>query len=327
MNLVTGGSGFIGTHLVNILLGMDKPVRVLERPGADTRHLPLDRIEVVFADIRDQQAVNNAMKDCEYVYHLAADPNLWRKQPEEFDAINFRGTLNVLESALQNGAKRVMHTSTESILTTSDFNGSGVEFLELKEEHMIGPYCLSKYRADKSALDLGKQGEPVIVVTPTLPVGPGDRNLTPHTRMALAFCRGELPAILECCLNLIDVRDVAMGMVLAMEKGRPGVRYLLGSENHRLSDWLGILGRYANRPAPELRVPYTLALAVAWFSEQWARYITDNMPMATLTGVKLTRRSMFFDASKTLEELGLEPRPVEQSAKDTVDWFRIEKLI
>ena len=322
MNLVTGGGGFIGSHLVETLLANKEEVRVLELSNTDLQHLPLDRIDLVRADIRDRSAVDKATRDCDFVYHLAADPNLWRKNTSEFDAINHQGALNVLHSALDNGATRVIHTSTESILTSSDFDGGAVEELELQESEMIGPYCLSKFHADQAALNLGKQGEPVIVVCPTLPVGPGDRGLTPPTRMALAFCRGELPAYLDCRFNLIDVRDIAEGMVAAMNKGVPGIRYLLGSENYHLGDWLEMLGNEINRAKPSHTVPYELALSVAWFSENWARYVTGKMPMATITGVKLTQRSMHFDPSSSLAALGLNPRPVQESASDTVAWFK-----
>ena len=327
MNLVTGGGGFIGSHLVRALLDKGEEVRVLDLPHANLDHLPLDSIDLARADIRDRAAVDKATNGCKYVYHLAADPNLWRKNTAEFDEINHQGALNVIHSALDNGASRVIHTSTESILTSSHFDGGAVEDLELHENEMIGPYCLSKFKADQAALKLGKNGEPVIVVCPTLPVGPGDRGLTPPTRMALAFCRGELPAYLDCRFNLIDVRDVAQGMLAAMEKGKPGVRYLLGYENYLLGDWLQLLGEKINKDKPGFTVPYGLALSVAWFSEHWARYVTGKMPMATITGVKLTRRSMHFDPSTSLEALGLSPRPVSESASDIVDWFEAEGML
>ena len=145
--------------------------------------------------------------------------------------------------------------------------------------------------------------------------------------MAIAYCKGDIPAVLECNFNLIDVRDVAIGLIAAMHKGRPGIRYLLGSENHQLSEWLGMLGNCIGRQKPKYRVPYAVALTVAWFSEAWATWVTHKMPLATVTGVKLTRRSMFFDPSMTLKELALTPRPITQSAKDTVAWLKAEKLI
>ncbi len=322
MILVTGGAGFLGSHLVAQLLDAGQPVRVLERPGASAEHLPLDRIELVSADIRDESAVREAARDCEYVYHLAADANLWRRDRGEFDSINRLGTVHVMRAALDNGAKRILYTSTESILSSRNSTGGAVEKLRLKASDMLGPYCLSKFHAEEEVFRLVEEGAPIIVVSPTLPVGPGDRGQTPPTRMSVAFCKGELPAYLDCRFNLIDARDVATGMILAMEKGRTGIRYLLGAENLRLSDWLTILGEEAGQPVPRWKVPYALALCVAWFSETWADYVSGKMPMATITGVRLTRRNMFFDPSASLKELGLHPRPIREAARDAVAWYR-----
>jgi hopanoid-associated sugar epimerase len=323
MNLITGGAGFIGSHLVAALLDERQEVRVLERPGVGVDHLPLAGIDLVSADICDRAAMARATRNCSHVYHLAADPNLWRRDPREYDAINHRGALNVIQAALDNGAERVLHTSTESILTSAaDLVDGPVEQRELKEADMIGPYCLSKFRADSAARQLAVAGAPVILVCPTLPVGPGDRSLTPPTRMSLAFCRGELPAYLDCHLNLVDARDVATGMIAAMRRGRPGRRYLLGGHNRELADWLTMLGAQVGRSPPRWTVPYAVGLAVAWCSETWATHVTGKVPMATLTGVRLTRRSMFFDPSASLTELGVVPRPVEESARDAVGWYR-----
>ncbi len=322
MILVTGGAGFLGSHLVTQLLDAGHSVRVLERPGASVDHLPLDRIELVSADIRDEPAVREASKNCEYVYHLAADANLWRRDRGEFDKINRLGTVHVMRAALDNGAKRILYTSTESILVSQNSNGGAVENLRLQASDMLGPYCLSKFHAEEEVFRMVEQGAPIIIVSPTLPVGPGDRGKTPPTRMSLAFCKGELPAYLDCRFNLIDARDAAAGMILAMQKGRTGIRYLLGGENLRLSDWLSILGKETGQPVPRWKVPYALALVVAWFSELWADYVTGKMPMATITGVRLTRRNMFFDHSASLKELGLHPRPIREAAHDAVAWYR-----
>ncbi len=322
MNLVVGGGGFIGSHLVIGLLADGESVRVVEIPGASVDHLPLDQIELVYADIRDVAAIRKATRDCDYVYHLAADPNLWRRDRGEFDAINHIGTVNVMCAAVENGAKRILHTSTESILTSKNFDGGAVENLRLKEEDMIGPYCLSKFHAEQAVFGMIDEGAPIVIVAPTLPIGPGDRLKTPPSRLAIAFCRGELPAYMECRFNLIDARDIARGMILAMKHGRSGIRYLLGHKNYYLSDWLKILAEEIGRPAPRWKVSYPLALAVAWFNESWADYVSKSMPMATLTGVRLTRRNMFFDPAATLTELGLEPRSIQESARDAVAWYR-----
>ena len=322
MNVITGGAGFIGSHLVDLLLARGEPVRFVEKPGAQVNHLPLADVELTHADIRDARAVRGALAGCSHVYHLAADPNLWRRRREEFDAINHVGTENVLKAALDAGAERVLYASTESILTAPGQDGGAVERLELRAEDMLGPYCLSKYHAECAAFRLAADGAPVIVAAPTLPVGPGDRLLTPPTRMAVAFCRGQMPAYLDCRFNLIDVRDVASGMILAARAGRPNVRYLLGNANLRLSEWLAMLGKASGRVPPRRTVPYAVALGVAWLSERWADHVSGSMPLATVTGVRLTRRSMHFDPSASLAELGLEPRSIEQAALDAVNWYR-----
>jgi dihydroflavonol-4-reductase len=177
-------------------------------------------------------------------------------------------------------------------------------------------------KGEQEAFRLADAGAPVIVVSPTLPVGPGDHRLTPPSRMTLAFCQGKLPAYLDCEWNMIDVRDVATGMRAAMTIGKPSVRYLLGGTNLRLIDWLTIVGKVVGRQAPRFEVPYSVALAAAYADEWKSDHVTGKMPMATVTGVKLTRFSMHFDATKSRESLGLTVRPLEESARDAVAWFR-----
>jgi dihydroflavonol-4-reductase len=328
MILVTGGAGFIGSHLVQQLLDASETVRVLEHPSAAVNHLPLESIELVRADIRDSGAMRNIMRGCDRVYHLAADPNLWRHNRREFDEINHIGTLNVMRAALDSGVSRALYVSTESILASDQSNGGAVESARFREEDMIGPYCLSKFRAEQAVFQLAEAGAPVVVCSPTLPIGPGDRNKTPPTRLSVAFCQGKIPACLDCRLNLIDVRDVADGLMRSMQRGRPGVRYLLGGHNYRLIEWLQVLGNIVSRSAPPWTIPYSAALAIGWFSELWADHISHRMPMATVTGVRLTKRTMHFDPSKTFAELGLKPpRPIEESARDAVHWYRQQHWI
>jgi dihydroflavonol-4-reductase len=163
----------------------------------------------------------------------------------------------------------------------------------------------------------------VIVVNPTIPVGPGDFGQTPPTRMILDFCRGRRREYVDAELNLIDVRDVADGMVRALERSRPGRRYLLGHENLSIRSLFNLLAKLTGLPEPTRRVPYAVALTAAYVSEFLADVATQRMPAATITGVKLTRRTMHFDARRSLEELGLHPRPVAESLADAVGWFRI----
>lgn len=321
LTIVTGGAGFIGSHLVDLLVARGSRVRVVERPGADTSHLP-PLVDVAVVDIRDRPAVDGAMRGGRWVYHLAANPNLWVRDRAEFAAVNHQGTIHVLDAALAAGAERVLHTSTESILTCSRANGPIAEDIEVTEADAVGPYCRSKLLAENEALRRARAGRPVVVANPTMPVGPGDRGLSPPSRLIRDFCRGRLPALMDCTLNLIDVRDVAEGLIRTMERGQPGRRHLLGGENLTLAGLLGILSGLTGVPVPKWRVPYGVGLAVAHVSEFWADHVTGSPPKATVTGVRLTRRTMHFNPSQTLALLGLVPRPVRLSLADAVAWLR-----
>ena len=184
-----------------------------------------------------------------------------------------------------------------------------------------GPYCRSKFLAEQEALKAAARGLPVVIVNPTLPVGPGDRGLTPPTEMLLLFLNGETPAYLDCTLNFVDVRDVAIGHVLAADKGRIGERYILGGENLRISQLLELLHELTGLSMLRVQVPYGLALVFAAFSEFFADHITRRPPRAPLTGVRLVRRPMAFDSSKARTELGLPQTPLHTSLADAIQWF------
>jgi dihydroflavonol-4-reductase len=318
--IVTGGAGFIGSHLVERLVAVGQRVRVVERPGADTSHLPAS-VEVVRADIRDREAVREALRGGRFVYHLAANPNLWARDRGEFDAVNHRGTVHVLDAAIGAGAERIVHTSTESILTRRRATGPIDENVKIELTDAVGPYCRSKLLAENEAFARAAAGHPVVVVNPTMPVGPGDRGLSPPTRLIRDACLGRLPARMDCTLNLIDVRDVAEGIHLALGRGRPGRRYLLAGANLTLLELLRMLSELTGAPVPRWRVPYAVGLVVAHVSEFVADHVTCRPPKATVAGVRLARRLMHFDPTRSRSELGLAPRPVGESLADAVAWL------
>lgn len=317
---VTGGAGFIGGHLTELLVERGERVRVIERPEAVVSRLP-QCVDIVRADVRDATAVARALKGCRFVYHLAANPHLWARDRREFDEVNHRGTSNVLDAALASGAERVLHVSTESILTAKDRGAPIDENVEVELSDAVGPYCRSKLLAERAAFRKAAEGKPVVVANPTMPVGPGDFGLSPPTRLIWDFCLGRLPARMDCTLNLIDVRDVAAGLIRVLEIGRPGRRYLLGAQNLTLLELFDLLSKITGVPVPKLRVPYAIGLVVAGLSEFWADRVSGTMPKATLTGVRLARRLMHFDPSRSLAELDLHPRPIERSLADAVTWL------
>jgi dihydroflavonol-4-reductase len=318
--VVTGGSGFIGTHLIRLLLDRQTQVRVVDirEPSDDVK----DRVEYVPTDLSRPQSLRELFEDVQVVFHLAANPQLWVRRRGGFGRVNYWGTVQVIDAAAAAGASRIIHVSTESILARCNQN----ELISEKQQEVpygevLGPYCLSKWRAERYAWLSARNGAPVVIVNPTLPLGPGDWRRTPPTQMILDICRGKRPAYVDGYLNLIDVRDVAIGLLAAAEYGVPGQRYLLGAENWSIQQLFVTVARLAHVPLPRWRVPYPLALLIAYANEFWAD-CTGHMPVATVTGVKLTRRCLHFDTRNSLTALRLQPRPLLQTLEQTIDWFR-----
>jgi dihydroflavonol-4-reductase len=324
-SLVTGGGGFVGRHLVRLLREQGDEVRVLDLKGGDG--LPLD-VEVITGSILDTGKLSQAVAGVTRIYHLAANPNLWAHDPEIFMATNYRGTLAVLKAAEEIRPERIIYTSTESILKSYRRLTPATldETVAWTIDDMPGPYCKSKFLAEQAAMDAARNGLPVVIVNPTLPIGDGDVHLTPPSRMLLDFINGKAPAYLDCELNLVDVRDVALGHILAADRGRIGERYILGGRNIRMSELLALLGRLAGRPMPGRSIPYWLAWSIAAISEQISN-VTKRPPVAPLSGVRLARTPMRFDSSKAIRELGMPQTPLEASLRQALDWFAEQRLI
>lgn len=321
--LVTGGAGFIGSHLVEQLLAADQRVRVLEKPGVSTDHLPEGDIEVVPADIRDAEAVRRATRGCDVVLHLAANPNLWARDPDEFEQVNHQGTRHVLAAARGAGVRRTVYVSTESILAPPRNKGVITEDTRTSLEDMLGPYCRSKWLAERAASEAAEAGDPVVIVRPSIPVGPGDRRLGPLSRMICDYCNGRVKGHLAGDLDFIDVRDVAAGIWAAAQHGQIGRRYLLVNEHWTILELLRYLAEVTGRPAPTWRVPYFLAISFAHVEELFCRYVSGKLPMATVTGVQLTQRSFRFDGRQSAADLGLGTmRCCRESIAEAVRWFR-----
>jgi dihydroflavonol-4-reductase len=279
-------------------------------------------VEIRKGSIVDAATVASAVEDAQLVFHLAGNPNLWAPDPRTFHEVNYEGTCRVLEASAKAGVERIVYTSTESILKNiraRDGSRAALidESVELELEDVWGAYCRSKFLAEREARDAAKAGLPVVIVNPTMPVGPGDGLLTPPTRMLLGFLNGTTPAYLDCEFNLVDARDVAHGHLLAAERGRFGERYILGGENLALGHVLDLLREMTGLPIARARVPYALAYMAGWISEGLSR-LTKRPPVAPLTGVMLARSSMAFDCRKAKRELGWHSRPLRQSLQDAI---------
>ncbi|OYD80869.1 NAD-dependent epimerase/dehydratase family protein [Azospirillum brasilense] len=319
ITLVTGGSGFIGGHLVAALAARGERVRILDRqePPEDTP----PGVEFWRGSILDPAAVTRALDGVERVHHLAAVATLWDRDPTVFDRVNRQGTRVLLDAAARApGLTRFVHCSTEAVMIGHPPPRRLDERADPGLEALAGPYCRSKYRAEKDALAAAAEGLPVVVVNPTAPIGPGDRLPTPPNAMLRLFRRGGPRLILDCVLNLVDVRDVAQGMILAAERGRVGERYILGGEDIGLGDLLGRIDRLCGRhPIRRHPVPPALALGAARVEEWLSDHVTHRPPTASVTGVRLALGGGGFDSGKAMRELGYTVRPLEASLRAALE--------
>ncbi|MBC7265300.1 MAG: NAD-dependent epimerase/dehydratase family protein [Chloroflexi bacterium] len=319
---VTGGTGFIGGAVVRRLLQAGHEVRALVRPGADTRQLdglPVERVE---GDVRDKECLRRGVAGCDWVFHLAALYSYWGYRWEDFYQINVEGTRHVLEAAQEAGVSRIVHTSSIAALGVNPNHTPASEDTPSTLEDKIGPYQRSKFLGQQVALEFARQGLPVVIVNPSTPVGVGDYKPTPTGQIIVDFLNGRMFGYVDTGLNIVDVEDVAIGHLLAAERGRVGERYILGGENLTLKQVLDILAEVSGRPPVRLRIPRWVALGWAYVDVALARLNPRRVPTATPEKVRLSRRYEWFDPSKAVQELGLPQTPAREALRKAVEWYR-----
>jgi dihydroflavonol-4-reductase len=317
--LVTGGSGFIGQHLVSTLVGRGLQVRVLDL-HAPTR--PQPEVDYVEGSVLDPDRVGEALRGVGQVYHLAGLPGMWMRDKSDFHAVNCRGTEVVLAAARKRGVERFLHCSTESILfRSSAAEEAGADYALPTADHMRGPYTRSKMLAEQHAMQVAASGFPVVVGTPTMPIGPHDHNLTPPVAMLRHFLNKRLQLYLDFIVNLVDVRDVAVGLVLAMERGQVGHRYIFGGEGIPLKQVLRVVAENSGRRNLLIPVPGRVAEAAAGLLELIADHVTRKPPSGTAEGVRIARRATSLSIEKARRELGYAPRPVEPALRETIAYL------
>ncbi len=325
--LVTGAAGFIGGCLASLLVEQGWTVRALTRreiagaPRSALEEVTQDALEWVVGDVRSLDRTMEIMEGCDAVFHVAADYRLWARNPEEIYESNVGGTENVLEAALRLGVRRVVHTSSVGALGLHPDGLPADETTPVRIEDMVGHYKRSKFLAERKAESYAARGLPVVIVNPSTPVGPGDLKPTPTGKIIVDFLNGKMPAYVDTGLNLVHVRDVAWGHLLAFERGKIGEKYILGNRNMTLSEIFQALEAVSGVPAPRVRLPHLPVLALAYINAAISM-VTGREPMVPLEGVRMAHRRMFFDASKAVRELGLPQTPVEDALAEAVTWYR-----
>ena len=296
---VTGASGFIGGHVV----------RELRAAGHE--------VGDEWIDLLDRERLRRAISGCDAVFHLAALYS-YDAPASEHERVNVEGTRVVVELCRELGVRRLVHTSTCG--TCGPVAGRAATEEDAPPEWELAvPYKRTKLEAERIVLAAAHDGLDAVVVNPTTPVGEGDRFPTPTGRMIEGIATGRYRGYIDTGVNVVDVRDVARGHVLALERGRRGERYLLGGADLTLQELFGAVADLAGRPRPRLRVPYAAAQALA------------RTGIANAEEVALARVPMYYSWAKAARELGYSPGPVEpalaravREALDRVDLFRGE---
>ncbi|MEI9886975.1 MAG: hopanoid-associated sugar epimerase [Rhizomicrobium sp.] len=318
--LVTGASGFVGSAVARALARRGDKVRVLMRATSVRTNIDGENYEIAEGDMRDRHAMLEAMDGVRYVFHVAADYRLWAKDPQEIVRNNLEGTRAVMDAARDTGVERIVYTS--SVAALKPVHGVAVdETSRHSEDTVIGAYKKSKLVAERLVERMAGEGLPVVIVSPSTPIGPRDVKPTPTGRIIVQAANGGMPAFVDTGLNLVHVDDVANGHLLALDKGRSGETYILGGEDVRLRDMLAVICPLAGRKAPRLQLPRGPLYPLALGAELAARF-TGKEPMLTVDALNMSRYHMFFSSKKARDELGFTARPYSDAILDAVNWFR-----
>jgi dihydroflavonol-4-reductase len=298
-------------------------LRLLVRSTSRLDNIADLRAETATGDLREPESLKKAMAGCEFVFHVAADYRLWVREPEQMYRSNVEGTRAIIRAAQESGGvRRVIYTSSVATMGFTREGHIAGEDSPVSIKDMVGHYKRSKFMAEQIALEAGNKGANVVVVNPTTPIGEYDIKPTPTGRIVVDFLKRKFPAYVDTGLNLADVKEVARGHLLAMEKARPGERYILGGENLTLKQILDKLAALTGLPAPTMKVPHAVAMGFAVFDQFFTGMIMGKEPRATIDAVKMGRKKMFSSSGKAERELGYKVLPVEDALRRAIDWFQ-----
>jgi dihydroflavonol-4-reductase len=318
---LTGSTGFVGSHVAQAYAGQGAELRLLTRKTSNLAAIDGLSAEVVVGDLRQPESLRSAIRGCDALVHVAADYRLWVRDPQEMYAANVDGTRELLRIAREEGVSKVVYTSS---VATMGFKADGTivnEETPVALSDMIGHYKRSKFLGEREAIQAAKAGQPVMILNPTTPIGPGDAKPTPTGRIIVDFLNKKFPAYVDTGLNLVDVTEVARMHVVALERGTSGERYILGGENLTLKQILDRMSAITGLPSPKMKVPHAVAMAFAFFDETLTGKIRGKEPRATVEAVRMGKKMMFASSKKAERDLGFQVLPVYPALRAAIDWF------
>src|SRR5271168_4902951 len=318
---LTGATGFVGTHVARELAQRGAQLRLLVRPTSNLRNLEGLQAETVVGDLLQPESLRSFIRGCDALMHVAADYRLWVRDPKTMYAANVDGTRAVLQIAREEAIPRTVYTSS---VATMGFKTDGTivdETTPVSLADMVGHYKRSKFLAEKVAIEAARAGQQVIILNPTTPIGPQDVKPTPTGRIIVDFLNKKFPAYVDTGLNLVDVAEVARMHVVALDRGTPGERYILGGENLTLKQILDRMSAITGLPSPKMKVPHIVAMAFALFDETITGRLRGKEPRATVEAVRMGKKMMFASSAKAEHDLGFRVLPVYNALRSAIDWF------
>jgi len=318
---LTGATGFVGSHVARAYAGAGAELRLLTRSSSNLASLKGIAAETVVGDLRQAEGLRTALTGCDALVHVAADYRLWVRDPDAMYAANVDGTRELLRIAREVGVPRVVYTSS---VATMGFKTDGTivdEATPVSIADMIGHYKRSKFLGEMEAISAAKAGQHVMILNPTTPIGSEDRKPTPTGGIVVDFLNGKFPAYVDTGLNLVDVAEVARMHLVALDRGTPGERYILGGENLTLKQILDRMSAITGLKSPTMKVPHAVAMAFAFFDENFTGKLRGKEPRATVEAVRMGKKMMFASSAKAERELGFRVLPVYAALRSAIEWF------
>lgn len=321
---ITGGTGFIGKELTKHLLKEGNEVNLLIRDRKKAEEFTQSGVKLFTGDITDANSVDEAMKGCTHVFHLAAYAKPFAKDPAVFDLINIEGTRNVLDAALKHDVKKVVFTSTAGTFGITSENEDATEASE-KPGRYYTEYARTKREAEKLCEEYFKKGLDIVIVNPTRVFGPGvisEGNSI--TKILSLYQKGKwriIPGNGKTYGNYVFVGDIINGHILAMEHGKPGENYILGGENLTFNELFARMSRVTGKKFRMVHIPYPVLWAAAAIMVAFAR-LSMKQPLISPGWVKRYLQHRRLSVIKAQNDLGYEVTPVETGLKLTVEWLK-----
>jgi len=318
---LTGSTGFIGSHVARAYAEQNVELRLLTRKTSSLAAIESIPAQIVVGDLSQPESLRSAIRGCDALVHVAADYRLWVRDPKLMYAVNVEGTRDLLRIAREEGVAKVVYTSS---VATMGFKADGTivnEDTPITLADMIGHYKRSKFLGEQEAIRAAKAGQHVMILNPTTPIGPGDAKPTPTGRIIVDFLNKKFPAYVDTGLNLVDVTEVARMHVVALERGTPGERYILGGENLTLKQILDRMSAITGLPSPTMKVPHAVAMIFAFFDETITGKLRGKEPRATVEAVRMGKKMMFASSAKAECELGFQVLPVYPALRAAIEWF------